>query len=248
MMKITRRKFGITSLVFALTICLPRIAGAITYDLKTDWSDSANPNGVWAFYQGNTLLPLQTDYFSDGGNWEGYAKQPYPNMGHVPVWLQVDGAWSGADFEVGDIAFHPTSTTSSTPGYEQSYVTWTSTIEGTISISGNVWYGESQMPRGVDWHLYLNSSELTYGSVSYNDAYSRAAPMTFTGGGFLDVHVGDVVRFEAATGSGYVYPWFIGVNLTIDAQPGTDVPEPAAMLLLSSGLFGLGRLKRRLKK
>jgi len=31
------------------------IARASLYDLSADWSDSANPNGVWSYYVGGAL-------------------------------------------------------------------------------------------------------------------------------------------------------------------------------------------------
>ena len=41
----------------AVLVGLPASAGATLYDLKADWSDANNPNGVWTYRQGATNLP-----------------------------------------------------------------------------------------------------------------------------------------------------------------------------------------------
>ena len=49
---------ALSTLAFLL---LPVCHAATIYDLKTNWSDTNNPNGVWAYRQGTTILSHQTD-------------------------------------------------------------------------------------------------------------------------------------------------------------------------------------------
>ena len=56
-----------------LAIFLPGIGYTATYDLKNDWSDSLNPNGVWTYRQGDVALPLQNDYYGNGSNQKAWA-------------------------------------------------------------------------------------------------------------------------------------------------------------------------------
>ena len=55
---------GKISLAFlaVLVVAFAGTAGAVTFDLKGDWSDNTNPNGVWSYNKGSTALPSQTDY------------------------------------------------------------------------------------------------------------------------------------------------------------------------------------------
>jgi hypothetical protein len=43
-------------LSIALVIFTVATARAVTYDLNADWSDSANPNGVWTYREGTNAL------------------------------------------------------------------------------------------------------------------------------------------------------------------------------------------------
>ena len=230
------------------------LAGATLYDLKTDWSATANPNGVWTYRQGTTALPLQTDYdrthlyVSGQHAWANAQFDPTVygnNLGHVPVWLKAtqDNAFD-ANVKAGDIMVHPTSAVGiSAYNQGEANVIWTSPINGTITITGNVWWGGLYPDRAVTWYLFDKSDQLGFGTVGYGDGTSHDNPSTF--GSFTrTVSVGDTVMFEAVTASGHQYPWFVGVNLSIDAQP---TPLPPAALLLAPGLAGLAVLRRRLK-
>ena len=239
------RGTGIIALLFVIAICLPGVAGATTYDLKTDWSDASNPNGAWSFYQGN--VPL-----SHIANWAGLSGQnawarAASGLGHVPAWLKATNNVSFAPFSTGDIIFHPTSSDHVTSSYDEGegYAKWTSPIDGVITISGNVWTGQNGFgsSRSVDWGVYLNAAQLDHGTVDYSGNNNGR---NFNIGTSYNVHVGDTIIFKGQTTSGYAYPWFVGVNLTIDATPTQSVPEPATMLLLGVGLMGLAGIRKKL--
>ncbi len=231
-------------LVIACVLLLAGTAGADTYDLRTDFSSTSNPHGTWSFNKGSSTLPSQPDYDSTHGfvtDQQAWAQAAYPFQGHVPVWLQAskDNLWD-ADVKQGDILMHPSHGPSTLPPYAEGNVTWTSPLTGVVDISGNVWFGESTFAgRSVDWVLYFNGTPLTSGTVSYGDAYNRDNPMQF---GVLtkNVNPSDVIMFQAVGTSGKI-PWFIGVNLTIDATP---VPLPPSVLLFGAGLLGLPLLRR----
>lgn len=234
--------------ILATVVCWSCVARGAVYDLKTDWSDSVNPNGVWTYRQWNTALPLQNDWWNNGSNQKAWALASYPAMDHVPVWMQIDTSMS--DLVAGDITVHPTSHTSSSSPKAAANVIWTSPVDGTITISGGVWWGGWEgVDRCTDWGLYLNTQVLDFGTVGPGDAYDRSNPMPMNGGGVLAVHPGDIVQLMLSQIDRETYSWFTGVNLTINAEASTTpaVPVPSAVLLVGTGMAGLGgiRLRRR---
>lgn len=252
-MKRLKKTTLVVMLLVVVALCLSYNASAATYDLKTDWKigPGDNPNGPWAFYQGSTLLPYQPDYDSTHGyviGQQAWAVGTYPNYDHVPVWMQAtkDGEW-GADVKTGDIMMHPANL-AVYPNVGQGSVTWTSNLTGTVSISGNAWWGDSTgvlfgTSRGDSWSLSLDGKQLTSGNVDLASGYSRINPDSF--GTFTEsVKPGDVIQF-IATSEGSLLPWMMGVNLNIDATP---VPVPGALLLFGPGLLGLASLRRRFGK
>ncbi len=153
------------AILFVFMVLLPGLASANvaqTWDLKTDWIDGAdNPNGVWSFLYGDDPLPWLSNWAGAQG---AYALTTPPNNGHVPFWFQsITNAY---DYQIGDIIMHPTShdLTHSSPNYNPTSVTWTSPIDGRITISGNVWWGGwTGEARYTDWKLYLNNDLLDFG-------------------------------------------------------------------------------------
>jgi len=226
-------------LMVILTLTLPCLAAATLYDLKNDWSDSANPNGPWSYNQGVTALPSISNFYPPQPNQPAFAWVQWPGTGHTPIWLKASQDNSmGLDVKLGDVVVHGTDP-NNTLGSGAANAVWTSSLAGSVTVTGNVWYASSEN-RSMDWYLYFNTELLASGMVSYGDAYDRDNPFDF--GTFTrSLAAGDVIKFEASAHSGSL-PHFVGVNLTIDATP---VPVPGAFLLFGSGLVGLAALRRR---
>lgn len=207
---------------------------ATTYDLKGDWSDLANPNGVWGFFVDSQLMTAQdlqgvhTDY-----------PQPAwaPNDGYyIPYWRLVarSDTPSGWDTQPGDIEAHSPNWNSH---YLNTRVVWTSPSAGFIDISGGVWFAYEQLNRYASWELLLNDTLLANGTVSRGDPWSRSNPLDFSQAQ-LEVSAGDEValRFLRANNN-WGAP--VGVNLMIELYEAQAVPDggySAALLLL--GLIG----------
>ena len=219
---------------------LTGIALTFVYDLKTDWSDSANPNGPWTYREGNNALPqmiMSTNCGAcPGGSglvwtnaqraWARSAGGTSSDHTFLPFWFKSNGSETGLgnwgdDWEAGDVVMHttdPANGIGSGPGN----VIWTSPIAGVISIAGNIWIGRD-IGRANHWVLSRNEAMLTAGDVSSGDPYSRTNPMPFSAGtagpsvlnGIL-VSPGDVIKLEVTrtSSSGDV----VGLNLAINAQ------------------------------
>lgn len=214
-----------------------------TWDLKSEWSNAANPNGVWS-YNANGA-PLTTFNPSFTGDSFTPAQPGWQGGGLIPIWfksnstsLNVNGVGT-PDWLFGDVVLH----SGSGGGYTD--VTWTSPINGTINISGAVW-AVRDISRSNNWSLYHGANLLTGGTIGSGDPYNRGSPFSFTlgsgGAGAvsnLAVVVGSVIQLRVGTaGTGD----YAGVNLTI-----TAIPEPAAAVAalgLSCLAFALGWRRR----
>ncbi len=214
-------------------------AHAAIYDLNSDWSDTSNPNGAWAFTWSGNTLPLQSAFLPGQTAW---ALASWPAMNHAPFLLKTQT--SAYDYQRGDVLVHAASHTDSS-SLDPVKIIWTSPITGTAAVAGNIWWGGwEDQDRGTYWELYHNSTLLDFGAVGTGDGFSRNIPMGINGGGILNIGAGDTISLLFTQTAPARWSWYTGVNLTIDAQP---VPLPGALLLLGSGLIGLAgtRIKRK---
>lgn len=220
--------FGPNGTFLGDTLSLQATLTAVTvYDLKTDWSDLANPNGPWSHREGNNVLPHVADWQGLSGDFTGV--QPAwarfeTGSSNLPPWMKIASpAGVPTDWQLGDIVTHSTDGFNGI-GSGLSNVIWTSPLNGMIDVSGGTWMVRD-IGRGNHWDISLNGRSLTSGDISSGDAYNRANPFTFVAGSGgptvlsqIPVVMGDVLRLQftkTSTAGDYA-----GVNLTI-----TTVPE-----------------------
>ena len=82
------------------------------YDLRTDWSETANPNGVWSLRHGTTVLPHVDAWQRLLGGWStfqpGWALSEDGNN-RLPFWYRSNGTETFPhDNLAGDIVVHTT--------------------------------------------------------------------------------------------------------------------------------------------
>ncbi len=215
----------IAKLAFFCCSWWPSFGYAIAiYDLRADWSNTTNPNGVWSYNAGLVALPYTASWPGDTFS----APQPgwagtIPFSTRVPFWFRSSAtplSSPGYDWQIGDVVVH-TQDDDNGPARGLANVTWTSPGNGTIDIAGGVWMGRD-IGRADHWALLVGSTMISQGDISSGDPYSRASPFDFAlgsgGAGVLQnipVLSGDVVELLLARTS--FNGDYVGVNLTINA-------------------------------
>ena len=131
-------------LSIALVIFTVATARAVTYDLNADWSDSANPNGVWTYREGTNALPHVTAWQGLSGDFvtaqPAWARNAVGSS-NLPPWFKSSAVVGlPHDWQTGDVVMHSTDGFNGI-GSGVGNVIWTSPINGTATISGNVWMG-----------------------------------------------------------------------------------------------------------
>jgi len=224
-------------------------AQATVFNLGTDWSDVNNPNGAWRINKapGQTFTINQNDYWSNGSGQHAWAEQPFAQTAHVPVWMKVQsGDTNFTGFaSPGTIVMHTAETART--GTEFSSVTWTSSGDGSLAISGGVWV-QKVYDRPQRWELRLNGTSLSTGDLSLGDAFTQANPFSFaagSGGASVlnqTVHQGDVFELLLYRQSSATPGTFVGMDLAVSF---TAVPEPVTSGLFAFGLAAIMIARRR---
>lgn len=208
-------------------------------DLKTDWSNVNNPNGLWTYRHGTTALPAVTSWQSTLGGWSspqpGWARSEN-GTDRLPFWFRSNGSETfNPDTLAGDIVVHNTDTVNGV-GSGLANVIWTSNITGSIAVSGNTWITRD-IGRANTWSIWKNAAQLTSGVVSSGDAFNRANPFNFsggTGGGSvldnISVVPGDIIMYQIVANNPTAGE-FTGVNMTISIAA---IPEPGTIVLISA--------------
>ena len=194
-------------------------AKAQTWDLRTDWSNTVNPNGAWRYLVNGATATASTrgaDSFGPPGPPTIWGSSYYG-------WSQSNGSEQFTyDLQVGDIYGH-----NNAGGPIE--IDWTSPFTGLVNVSGGTWMLRD-IGRANNWQVTLNNSVQAFGALYSGDQWDRANPATFTFSAV--VQAGDVIEFSA------VPPCcvgdYAGVNLTVTAV--TTTPEPSSALLFGLGL------------
>jgi len=219
-------------------------ANSITvYDVTADWSDAANPNGVWSYREGTNLLPHVT-------TWQGLSS----DFGTAqPAWARFEVGTSNIpcvfrssavvnivhDWQTGDVVTHSTDPANGI-GSGVSNIVWTSPLNGTVNVAGAVWMGRD-IGRGNHWSLLVKSIAVTGGDISSGDAYSRAAPFNFSAGSGgpsvlngIPVSVGDQIELQISRNS--VSGDYAGIQwtVTVATVSGVGGTPPRAGLWLGT--------------
>ncbi len=214
------------SMLLANAVGAPAIARAqgecSSWDVTDGWSDSANPNGPWSYNEGDNPLPHIDAWEQATGAWStsqpGWARSEN-DTNRIPFWFLHNGAATfPVDLLAGDTAVHTTDGSNGI-GNGSAILTWTSPIDGVVTVTGAIWIARD-IGRSNDWILYQNDQELTRGNVASGDPYSRDSPFDLaagTGGPdpltAIPVTVGDGLRLELVRTS--QFGDFCGIQLTV---------------------------------
>ncbi len=246
----------IAHLVLATTLmalAAPSASHAVTYNLSTDWSNSANPNGVWSYSYGNGLVPYQAvaapgnplapatlgGYFSSG---------PDLNV-NTPDVLRaaVNGSAAGGtnlDFIAGDIVIHTPNDGSTLS------IRWTAPSAGLIDFHTLVWYAHSSVSsesRSNDVSMLLAGSAFSTVQVNPTSYKNNTDRWDSTGSGF-SVAAGDILELAFAKASGQAYGSLNGLSFNVDFSPAVSaVPEPSTWAMMILGFAGVGFMAYRRK-
>jgi hypothetical protein len=254
MFSFVRHGIGAVAMVVAAIATTPVSA----YDLKTDWSDSANPNGPWSYREGSIVLPHT-------GNWTAGVSFPVTqpayqpanaNGNFLPSWFKMTNTLATFDTQVGDIVVHTNDNSNGNEGLGRANVLFTAPVAVQYHIFGNLWNASTTLvpsdfrPRPQDWQILVNGVVQDSGVLdAIPGHFTRSSPDTFdlltvtlSVGGTIEL---DVFR-DAAAAAGF----FVGTNLTIDpvgSPPPPAIPEPTTLPLLAAGLIGFSITRRRWK-
>ena len=222
------RKRIIASIALAIaTTTVTTAHGATTYDLKSGWRTSANPNGPWTLVQGATPLPLDSDwtpisnadsaYNPAGGH---HIRQPgfapgNQNGDFLPAFFKAAVTPAGASFGwlKGDIVMHTTDAFNGI-GEGVAAVVFTAPATGVPRISGYV-YNARNLGRPQAWQVSVNGAVKASGALPGDGTITRSAK-TVINIGAVALNAGDTVTLTLYENGGQSGPGdFIGTDLKV---------------------------------
>ncbi len=189
----------------------------VSYDLKTDWSDTQNPNGVWSLREGDNLI---TPAVADWNNYRGqpaWAKSA-TGSGHIPVLVRIAVAgFEAPQASLGDLIVHAQDEFGG-PGLGQARIVWTAPASGKVDVEGGLWMARTSLGRSDDYTLTVAGVQKATGKVAANDGHTRDAPLPLSVSS-VPVKSGDVVVLQisksAACSDNKTCAEFCGVLLTV---------------------------------
>lgn len=212
------------------------VSFAATYDLTKDFSNEANPNGVWSYgwsQSRGTTFNLDTQSYT--GWW----------FGNVKSWVN-DAEFSGANnhilYAVSDVS-HPTvsvpaGTVSVHPGPsgQNTVIRWTAPATRNYRIEGSFTGNDFAYPTTTDVAILLAGHEIFTGNIN-----SYRIPLFFSL--VQQVNAGETIDFTVGFGNGSYYGDSTGLQATIredvlqvaiDIKPGS---YPNAINLTEKGVI-----------
>jgi hypothetical protein len=223
---------------------------AFGYDLSSDWSNSANPNGPWAFSVGTTLLPLTANWNGANTGWPAACNQPAlapSNVagGFLPAFLQVNACAvpffpldpnnpGARNVLAGDVVVHTNDASNGNLATGSATIVFTlpaSNPPGPYNVTGALWKARlaDAGDRPQDWQVMVNGALLTSGVVT--PAVSRSRPQTFN---FTqNLNAGDRVQLILSKDPASAAGDLVGVQLTV--TPLTSVTPTKVLPQLAFG-------------
>jgi hypothetical protein len=207
------------------TFAVPAAYGA-TWDVTADFSITNNPNGAWSYGYGPVGLGSFT-LFTDTGTF-GYEFWDISGnpAGEIPLAGKNTSSTTAFGVAPGEFFLHPYA-----GDQALAVARWTAPSAGTFPISGSFGTGNTG---DMSYYIYQNSI-LLYSSIDDPDNYTFSFSPSLL--------AGDTISF--AVGPNTAGGTFISGSTPLSA---TIVPLPPSVLLLSSGLLGLGAVGWRRRK
>ena len=208
----------LTQTLAALALLAP-LAVAQTFNLTSDFSQTANPNWTWSFERGSTPLQKFTSSLSNplnnaalNGYWGTSASSNYETS---VLKVTGDGTAAGQttnDFLAGDVIAHGTNGAG-----EELFIKWGGNVAGTVTATGKVWYAHSTINRIGRYRFTHGAAVLSSGDVAI--ANNRSSPISFSTGGAVTLAPGESLRLSIGHAAGQPFSCLMGVDLTVTFTP-----------------------------
>lgn len=208
------------------TLALAPFASAATYNMVTDFSDTANPNGVWSYFYNGTLFSLSQsspNCLATSGTLCWYNGQG------IPTAILVGQNNTGGTASSGTLSV-PTGYAFMDPESQYAAILFTAPSAGTYTVSGN-FLGADTGQNSHPVTILANGGSVFSGTIS---SYLGSVPFSFS----QALNAGGTLAFEVLTGStGCTYcNLTTAVRATITSGTSAAVPEPGSLLLCAAAL------------